>query len=42
MSSDGVVAKLSACGARGVGFGSQSRRYNIRDWLSPACKSQYG
>ena len=26
---------------RGSGFDSQSCRYNFRDWLSPASKSQY-
>ena len=41
-SSGGVVVKLLACGARGPGFNSRSRRYDFRDWLSPASKSQYG
>ena len=31
-----AVVKLLACGARGPGFDSQSRRYDIRDWFSPA------
>ena len=34
----GVVVKLLACGARGPGFDSLSRRYDFRDWLSPASK----
>ena len=38
-SSGGVVVKLLACGARGPGFDSRSRRYNFRDWLSPASKT---
>ena len=42
LSSSGVVDKLLACGARGPGFESRSRRYDFRDWLSPASKSQYG
>ena len=41
-SSGGVVVKLLACGARGLGFDSRSRRYDFRDWLSPAFKSRYG
>ena len=41
-SSGGVVVKLLACGARGMGFHSQSRRYDFRDWLSPTSKSRYG
>ena len=41
-SSGGVVVKLLACGARGQGFDSRSRRYDFGDWLSPASKSQYG
>ena len=41
-SSVGVVVKLFACGARGLGFDSRSHRYDIRDWLSPASKSRYG
>ena len=39
-SSGGVVVKLLACRARG--WGSISRRYDFRDWLSPASKSGYG
>ena len=31
--------KLLACGARNAGFDSRSRRYDIRDLLSPASKS---
>ena len=30
-----------ACGARGPRFDSRFRHYDIRDWLSPASKSQY-
>ena len=30
------MVKLFACGARGPGFDSRSRRYDFRDWLSPA------
>ena len=41
-SSGGVVVKLLACGARGPGFNSRSRRYDLRYWLSPAFKSRYG
>ena len=37
-SSVGVVVKLLACEARGLGFDSWSRRYDFRDWLSPASK----
>ena len=40
-SSGGVVVKLLACRARGPGFDSRSRRYDFRDWLSPASMSQY-
>ena len=40
--SNGVVVKLLACGARGPGFDSRSRRYDFRDLLSPASKSRYG
>ena len=40
-SSGGVVVKLLACGVRGPGFDSRSRRYGFRDWLSPASKSLY-
>ena len=28
----GVVVKLLACGTRGPGFDSRSRRYDVRDW----------
>ena len=35
-SSGGVVVKLSACGARSLGFNFRSRCFNFRDWLSPA------
>ena len=38
-SSGCVVVKLLACGARGTGFDSRSRRYNFRDWLFHASKS---
>ena len=38
----GEVVKFLACGARGLGFNSGSRRYNFRDWLYPASKSWYG
>ena len=41
-SSGGVVVKPLACGARGPGFDSRSRRYDFRDWLSPASMSWYG
>ena len=41
-SRDGVVVKLLACEARVPGFDSQARRYDFRDWLSPASKSRYG
>ena len=41
-SRDGVVVKLLACRARGTRFDSRSRRYDFRDWLSPASKSRYG
>ena len=41
-SSGGVVVKLLACGARGPRFDSRSRRYDCRDWLSPAPQSRYG
>ena len=41
-SSDDVVVKLLACGARGPGFDSRSRCYDFRNWLSPASKSRYG
>ena len=34
------MVKLLACGARGPGFDSRSRRYDFRDWFSPASKSQ--
>ena len=34
--SGGVVVKLLACGARGLGFECRSRRYDFKDWLSPA------
>ena len=37
-SSGCVVVTLLACGARGPGFDSRSRRYDFRDWLSPASK----
>ena len=40
-SSGGEVVKLLACGARGLGLDSLSRRINFRDWLSSAYKSQY-
>ena len=30
------MVKLLACGARGPGFDSRSRRYDFRDLLSPA------
>ena len=30
------MVKLLACGARGLGFDSRYRRYDFRDWLSPA------
>ena len=36
------MVKLLACGAKGMGFDSRSRRYNFRDLLSPASKSRYG
>ena len=36
-----VVVKLLACGARGLGFESRSRRYDFRDWLSPDSKPWY-
>ena len=39
--SGGLVVKLLACGARGPGFDSRSRRYDFRDWLSPASNSRY-
>ena len=39
-SSGGVVVELLVCGARGPGFASRSRRYDFRDWLSPASKSR--
>ena len=42
MSSGGVLVKLLTCEARGSEFDSRSRRYNFRDWLSPASKSRYG
>ena len=42
MASSCVVVKLLACRARGEGFDSRPRRYNIRDWWSPASKSGYG
>ena len=32
---------LLACGARGLRFYSRSRRYDFRDWLSPASKSRW-
>ena len=38
----GVVVKFLVCGARGPGLDSRSRRYDFRDWLSPASKSRYG
>ena len=38
----GVVVKLLACRARGSGLDSRPRRYDFRDWLSPASKSQNG
>ena len=38
-SSGGVVVQFLACGARGLGFDSQSHRYDFRDWLFPASKS---
>ena len=41
-SSGDEVVKHIACGASGPGFKSRSRRYDFRDWLSPATKSQYG
>ena len=41
-SSSGVMVKRLACCLTGTGFDSWSRRYNIRDWLSPATKSLYG
>ena len=31
-----MVVKLLACRARDPGFDSRSRRYDFRDWLSPA------
>ena len=37
----GEVVKLLVCGARGPGFDSRSRRYDFRNWLSPATKSPY-
>ena len=40
--SGGVVVQLLACGVRGPGFDFRSRRYDFRDWLSPASKSRYG
>ena len=42
MRNGGVVVKLLACEARGPVFDSRSRRYDFRDWLSPASKSRYG
>ena len=38
-SGDGRVVKLLACGAKGPGFDSRSRRLKFRDWLSPASGS---
>ena len=38
----GEVVKRLACGVKGSGFDSWSRRYDFRDWLSPASKSGYG
>ena len=38
----GVVGKLLAWGARGPGFDSRSRRYDFRNFLSPASKTRYG
>ena len=38
--SNGVEVTLLASG--GPGFDSRSRRYNFKNWLSPAFKSQYG
>ena len=40
-SSDGVVAKLLACGARGSWYNSRSCCYGFRDWVSPASKLRY-
>ena len=41
-SSGGVVVKLLDCGARGPRLDSWSRRYDFRDWLSPASQLRYG
>ena len=41
-SSGGEVVKLLACGGRDLGFDSRYRRYDFRDWLSPASKLRYG
>ena len=38
----GISGGVVACGARGLWVESWSRRYNFRDWLSPASKSWYG
>ena len=40
-SSGGTVVNILACGARGLRFDSPSRRFDIRDWLSPASKSRH-
>ena len=36
------MVKLLASQARGPGLDSPSRRYDFRDWLSPASKFRYG
>ena len=36
-----VEIKVLALGARGQGLHSMSSHKDFRDWLSPACKSQY-
>ena len=41
-SSGGVVVKLLAWGANGPGINSRSRRFDFRDWSSPASKLRYG
>ena len=40
-SSVDVVVKLLACGAIGPEFDFWFRRYDFKDWLSPASNSRY-
>ena len=38
--SNSVVVMLLACDASSTGFDSRYRRYDFRDWFSPASKSR--